>query len=60
MKRQHEIDADWQNEDDWLCTVEFVPSNDPRGRAFAADIIGYLFGYSQLTNTRALALPRRS
>jgi hypothetical protein len=56
MKRQHEIDADWQNEDDWLCTLEFVPSYDPGGRAFAADIIGYLFGYSQLTNARALTL----
>jgi hypothetical protein len=30
MKRQHEIDADWQNEDDWLCTVEFVPAMTPR------------------------------
>jgi hypothetical protein len=40
----------------WLCTVEFLPSNDPEGRVFAADIVGYLFGYAQLTNARALAL----
>jgi hypothetical protein len=46
----------WQDEDDWLCTVEFLPSNDPEGRVFAADIVRYLFGYAQLTNARALAL----
>jgi hypothetical protein len=27
-----------------------------QGRLFAADIVGHLFGYAQLTNTRALAL----
>jgi hypothetical protein len=26
------------------------------GRVFAADIVGYLFGYAQLANARALAL----
>jgi hypothetical protein len=56
MNRQHEIEPYRQNEDEWLCTVEFVPSNDPEGRVFAADIVGYLFGYAQLTNARALAL----
>jgi hypothetical protein len=35
--------------------VEFLPSDDPEGRLFAADIVGHLFGYAQLTNTRALA-----
>jgi hypothetical protein len=56
MNRQHDIEPYRQGEDDWLCTVEFLPSNDPEGRVFAADIIGYLFGYAQLTNARALAL----
>jgi len=28
----------------------------PKARAFSADIIGYLLGYAQLTNSRALAL----
>ena len=56
MNRQHDIEPYWQDEDDWLCTVEFLPSNDPEGRVFAADIVGYLFGYAQLTNARALAL----
>jgi hypothetical protein len=41
---------------DWLCTVEFLPSDDLEGRAFAADIVGYLFGYAQLANARTLAL----
>ena len=56
MNRQHEVKPLWQDEDDWLCTVEFLPSNDPEGRAFGADIIGYLLGYAQLVNARALAL----
>ena len=56
MYRQRDIEPYWQDEDDWLCTVEFLPSNDPEGRVFAADIVGYLLGYAQLTNARALAL----
>jgi len=46
----------WQKEKDWLCTVEFLPTDDPEARLFAADIIGYLVGYANLTNTRSLAL----
>jgi hypothetical protein len=56
MNRQHDIEPYWQKEDNWLCTVEFLPSDDPEGRVFAADIVGYLFGYAQMTNARALAL----
>ena len=56
MNRQHEVDPYWQDEEDWLCTVEFLPSDDPEGRLFGADIVGYLVGYAQLTNTRVLAL----
>jgi hypothetical protein len=32
------------------------PSNDPEGREFLPDMVGYLLGYAQLTNARALAL----
>jgi len=39
----------------WLCIVEFLPTDDPEARLFATDIIGYLVGYANLTNTRALA-----
>ena len=41
---------------DWLCTVEFLPSDDLEDRLLAADIVGYLFRYEQQTNTRVLAL----
>ena len=33
-----------------------MPRDNPEGRLFGADIVGYLFGYAQLTNTRAVAL----
>ncbi len=56
MNRQHDIEPHWQDEDDWLCTVEFLPSDGLEGRVFAADIVGHLFGYAQVTNARALAL----
>ena len=56
MNLQHEIEPYWQDEDDWLCTIEFLPGDDPEGRLFGAEIVGHLFGYAQLTNTRVLAL----
>jgi hypothetical protein len=56
MNRQDEIGPYWQDEDDWLCMIEFLPGDDPEGRLFGADIVGYLVGYAQLTNTRVLAL----
>jgi hypothetical protein len=56
MSLEYEIEPYWEDENNWLCTVEFVPSDDTEGRFFAAEIIGYLFGYAQLTNTRSLAL----
>ena len=46
----------WQDEKDWLCIVEFLPTDNPEARLFAADIIGYLVGYANLTNTSSLAL----
>jgi hypothetical protein len=55
-KRKDHLEPYWQDEVDWLCTVEFVPTDDPEARLFAGDIIGYLFGYAHLINTRSLAL----
>jgi len=43
----------WDDEKDWLWTVEFLPRDDPEARSFSAEIIGYLFGYAHLTNTRS-------
>jgi hypothetical protein len=56
MKHKDDFESYWQDEKDWLCIVEFLPTDDPEARLFAADIIGYLVGYTDLTNTRSLAL----
>src|SRR5271167_4395690 len=55
-KRKDDFEAYWQDEKDWLCIVEFLPTDNPEARLFAADIIGYLVGYASLTNTCSLAL----
>jgi hypothetical protein len=39
----------WQDEKDWLCIVKFLPTDNPEARLFAADIIGYLVGYANLS-----------
>ena len=54
--RKDDFEPYWQHETDWLCTVEVLPTDNPEARLFAADIIGYLVGYANLTNTRSLAL----
>jgi hypothetical protein len=55
-KRKDDLEPYWQDEKDWLCIVEFLPTDDPEARLFAGDIIGDLVGYANLTNTRSLAL----
>ena len=55
MTVDHTPEPLWINEPDWLCAVEFLNDADPENRDLAADTIGYLLGYSQLTNTRSLA-----
>ena len=55
-KRNDDFEPYWQDEKDWLCIEEFLATDDPEARLFAADIIGYLVGYANLTNTRSLAL----
>ena len=59
-KRKHDFEPYWQDEKDWLCTVGFLPTDDPEARLYSADIISYLVGYGDLSNTRALAPSRRS
>jgi len=56
MKQKRDLEPYWQSEKDWFSTVEFLPTNDPEARLFAAELIGYLFGYAHRTNTRSLAL----
>ena len=55
-KHKDDFEPYWQDEKDWLCIVEFLPTDNPEARLFASDIIGYLIGYANLTNTRSLAL----
>jgi len=50
-KRIDDFEPYWQDEKDWLCIVEFLPTDNPEARLFATDIIGYLVGYANLTNT---------
>ena len=57
-KRKHDFDPHWEDEKDWLCTVGFLPTDDPEARRYSADIIDYLVGYADLSNTRSLALLR--
>jgi hypothetical protein len=55
-KRKDDFELYWQDEKDWLYIVEFLPTDNPEARPFAAAIIGYLVGYASLTNTRSPAL----
>jgi hypothetical protein len=41
-KHKDDFEPYWQDEKDWLCIVEFLPTDNPEAWLFAADIIGYL------------------
>ncbi len=55
-RNKDDFEPYWQDEKDWLCIVEFLPPDNPEAPIFAADIIGHLVGYANLTNTRSLVL----
>src|SRR5436853_523638 len=38
---KHDLEPYWRDETDWLCTVEFLPTDDREARVFASHIIGY-------------------
>jgi hypothetical protein len=42
-KRKDDFAPDGQDEKDWLCIVEFLPTDDPEARLLATHIIGYFF-----------------
>ena len=46
----------WLDEEDWLCAVESLPKDDLEAQDLGAELVGYLYGYAQLTNTRTVAL----
>ena len=54
-KRKNDFEAYWQDEKDWLCIVEFLPTDDPEARLFAADIIcscpGWWGAHSQIARS---------
>jgi hypothetical protein len=37
-KRKDDFEPYWQDEKDWLCIVEFLPTDNAEARLFAADI----------------------
>jgi hypothetical protein len=43
-KHQDDFEPYWQDEKDWRCIVEFLPTDNPEARLLAADFIGYLVG----------------
>jgi hypothetical protein len=51
-KRKDDLEPYWQDEKDWLCIVEFLPTDNPEARHFAADIIGYSL-VMQISRTHA-------
>jgi len=52
----NDLKPHWIQEGDWLCTLQFLPSDDPEQRSFDTDDLGHLLGYALLTDTRVLAL----
>ena len=46
----------WRNEDDWIVLIEFLRKYDAEDRVRGTEAIGYMFAYSQMTDTRMLAL----
>ncbi len=50
------IPAYWKDEDDWIVLLVFLPRDDAEDRMRAAEAIGYMLAYAQMTDTRMLAL----
>ncbi len=46
----------WKDEDDWIVLLVFLPGDDAEDRTRAAEAIGYMLAYAQMTDTRMLAL----
>jgi hypothetical protein len=50
------IPPHWREESDWIVLIEFLRRDDDEDRARGTESIGYMFAFSQLTDTRMLAL----
>jgi hypothetical protein len=55
-KRKHDFEPYWQDEKDSLCTGDSCPGMIRKLVCIPRTFIGYLVGYADLSNTRALAL----
>jgi hypothetical protein len=50
------IPPHWHEESDWIVLIEFLREDDAEDRVRGTEAIGYMFAYSQMTDTRMLAL----
>jgi hypothetical protein len=50
------IPPHWSEESDWIVLIEFLRNDDAEDRVRGTEAIGYMFAYSQMTDTRMLAL----
>jgi hypothetical protein len=50
------IPPHWHEESDWIVLIEFLRQDDTEDRMRGTEAIGYMFAFSQMTDTRMLAL----
>jgi hypothetical protein len=50
------IPPHWNDENDWIVLIAFLPRHDAEDRARATEAIGHMLAYAQMTDTRMLAL----
>jgi hypothetical protein len=50
------IPPHWLEDSDWIVLIEFLREDDIEDRVRGTEAIGYMFAYSQMTDTRMLAL----
>jgi hypothetical protein len=50
------IPPHWLEDSDWIVLIEFLRKDDIEDRVRGTEAIGYMFAYSQMTDTRMLAL----
>src|SRR5260370_6543619 len=50
------IPPHWREENDWIVLIEFLRKDNAEDRVRGTEAIGYMIAYSQMTDTRMLAL----
>jgi hypothetical protein len=50
------IPPHWLEDSDWIVLIEFLRKDDIEDRVRGTEAIGYMFAYSQMTDSRMLAL----